>query len=95
MHAERCVAMMLGWSNCNVSTSSIDVTLLPFQTAAAEGIDCNFKSVDGYLFPASASQDDLDTIDKELAAAVRAGLTDVRKVTHYSRPVAIRSSGQV
>ncbi len=50
------------------------------QTASAEGIDCGFKRVDGYLFPESTSKSDMDSIDKELAAAVRAGLTDVRKV---------------
>ncbi|CAL8472081.1 g11623 [Coccomyxa elongata] len=49
-------------------------------TASAEGIDCGFKRVDGYLFPESTSKSDMDSIDKELAAAVRAGLTDVRKV---------------
>lgn len=59
----------------------IDCTVVPAcQTASTEGIDCGFKRVDGYLFPESTSKSDMDSIDKELAAAVRAGLTDVRKV---------------
>jgi glycine/D-amino acid oxidase-like deaminating enzyme/nitrite reductase/ring-hydroxylating ferredoxin subunit len=43
-----------------------------------ENIDCDFKRVDGYLFP--ARPDHTDEIDKELPAAQRAGMVDVRRV---------------
>lgn len=43
-----------------------------------ENIDCDFKRLDGYLFPAKRGQE--AEIDKELQAAHRAGLADVRKV---------------
>ena len=43
-----------------------------------ENIDCDFKRLDGYLFPDRRSQE--GDIDKELAAAHRAGLADVRRV---------------
>ena len=43
-----------------------------------ENIDCDFKRIDGYLFP--MRPDDVEEIDKELAAAHRAGLADVRRV---------------
>lgn len=43
-----------------------------------EGIECDFRRVDGYLFsPPEAQQDELE---KELKAAHRAGLTDVMRV---------------
>lgn len=51
------------------------------QVVQTENIDCNFKRVDGYLFPTSSSKEDMETLDKELAASIRCGLTDVRKVT--------------
>jgi glycine/D-amino acid oxidase-like deaminating enzyme/nitrite reductase/ring-hydroxylating ferredoxin subunit len=47
------------------------------QIARNEGIDCDFARVDGYLFPFA---DDLETIDKELEAAHRAGLTQVERL---------------
>ncbi len=50
------------------------------QTVATEGISCEFKRTDGYLFPQSDSKDDMEMIDKELDAANRAGLISVRKV---------------
>jgi len=50
------------------------------QIASSEGIECGFKRVDGYLFPASSFPEDQDKIERELAACIRAGLTDVRKV---------------
>lgn len=43
-----------------------------------EEIDCDFRRVDGYLFPARPDQ--VADLDKELAAAHRAGLADVRRV---------------
>ena len=43
-----------------------------------EEIDCDFKRVDGYLFP--ARPDHAEEIDKELQAAHRAGLADVKRV---------------
>src|SRR5215203_1216116 len=42
-----------------------------------EGIDCDFLRVDGYLFEAEDSEDDLG---EELEAAHRAGLTEVARV---------------
>ena len=49
--------------------------------AAAEKIDCDFLRVDGFLFEAEDSEDDLE---KELEAAHRAGLTDVERVPNLS-----------
>ena len=43
-----------------------------------EGIDCDFARVDGYLFLAEG--DKLETLDKEIEAAQRAGLRDVAKL---------------
>jgi glycine/D-amino acid oxidase-like deaminating enzyme/nitrite reductase/ring-hydroxylating ferredoxin subunit len=45
--------------------------------AAAEGIDCNFLRLDGYLFAAPGEA--VDELDRELDAALRAGLA-VEKV---------------
>lgn len=42
-----------------------------------ENIDCDFKRLDGYLF---ASPDDTSELEKELDAAHRAGLIDVKRV---------------
>jgi glycine/D-amino acid oxidase-like deaminating enzyme len=44
----------------------------------AEKIDCDFEWLDGFLF--AAKPDDVDLLNDELAAAHRAGLTDVEKV---------------
>jgi glycine/D-amino acid oxidase-like deaminating enzyme len=44
----------------------------------AEKIDCDFRRLDGYLFPARPDQ--VHDLDKELAAAHRSGLVDVRRV---------------
>lgn len=44
------------------------------QIAQSESIDCDLARVDGYLFEAAESEDDLDL---ELEAAHRCGLTDV------------------
>jgi glycine/D-amino acid oxidase-like deaminating enzyme/nitrite reductase/ring-hydroxylating ferredoxin subunit len=46
--------------------------------AREENIACDFARVDGYLFLAQG--DKIETLDKELAAAHRAGLSQVRKV---------------
>ena len=54
------------------------------QTINSEGIDCGWKRVDGYLFPASGDQKDFDNLDKEMSAYIRAGLTDVKKVLRRS-----------
>jgi glycine/D-amino acid oxidase-like deaminating enzyme/nitrite reductase/ring-hydroxylating ferredoxin subunit len=43
-----------------------------------EQIDCDFRRVDGYLFPAKPG--DVADLEKELEAAHRAGLADVRRV---------------
>jgi glycine/D-amino acid oxidase-like deaminating enzyme/nitrite reductase/ring-hydroxylating ferredoxin subunit len=43
-----------------------------------EGIECDFARVDGYLFLAEG--DKLETLDKEIEAAHRAGLRDVTKL---------------
>jgi glycine/D-amino acid oxidase-like deaminating enzyme/nitrite reductase/ring-hydroxylating ferredoxin subunit len=45
-----------------------------------EGIDCDFTRLDGYLFLADG--DERSTLEKELAAAHRAGLKDVELVEH-------------
>jgi glycine/D-amino acid oxidase-like deaminating enzyme/nitrite reductase/ring-hydroxylating ferredoxin subunit len=46
----------------------------------AEEIDCDFARVDGYLFLAEG--DTPATLDRELAAAHRAGLADVARAAH-------------
>jgi len=43
-----------------------------------ESIDCNFERVDGYLF--NATDEEPDLLDRELAAARRAGLTNTEIV---------------
>ncbi len=50
----------------------------------AEGIQCDFKYVDGFLFMPPGG--DTETLDRELAAAHRAGLADVQYVTHAPLP---------
>ena len=50
------------------------------QTINSEGINCGWKRVDGYLFPASGDQKDFQSLDQEMSAYIRAGLTDVQKV---------------
>ena len=57
--------------------------LLCGQVAKEEGIECKFKPTDGYLFPLSKDKEHVDTLDKELAAARRAGLVDVSKVAPF------------
>ncbi len=47
-------------------------------TAAAEGIDCEFERLDGYLFTPPGESDEI--LDRELRAAHRAGLTGVERV---------------
>lgn len=44
-----------------------------------EKIDCEFERLDGYLFV--PPEDSLEILDDELAAAHRAGLTDIEKVS--------------
>lgn len=48
------------------------------RTAAAEGIECDFVRLDGYLFKAPDAPEDL--LQRELGAARRAGLGDVEIV---------------
>ncbi|HET6892692.1 MAG TPA: FAD-dependent oxidoreductase [Pyrinomonadaceae bacterium] len=48
------------------------------QIVADEEIDCEFERLDGYLFVPPA--DSKEILDDELAAAHRAGLTDIEKV---------------
>jgi glycine/D-amino acid oxidase-like deaminating enzyme/nitrite reductase/ring-hydroxylating ferredoxin subunit len=48
------------------------------EIAREERIDCDFARVDGYLFLAEG--DKLETLDKEIEAAQRAGLRDVAKL---------------
>jgi glycine/D-amino acid oxidase-like deaminating enzyme/nitrite reductase/ring-hydroxylating ferredoxin subunit len=50
------------------------------RVARDEGIDCDFARVDGYLFLAAGDEE--STLDRELAAVHRAGLSDVTKVQH-------------
>ena len=49
------------------------------EIVSREKIDCNFEWVDGFLF--GATPDAVELLDDELAAAHRAGLTGVEKVT--------------
>ncbi len=48
------------------------------QIVRDEGIDCDFRRVDGYLFLGGAETEDV--LDEELAAAQRAGLAGVQKL---------------
>jgi glycine/D-amino acid oxidase-like deaminating enzyme/nitrite reductase/ring-hydroxylating ferredoxin subunit len=54
-----------------------------------EHIDCDFERVDGFLFAPPPDSEEL--LDEELAAAHRAGLTDVEKVDRV--PIASFDSG--
>jgi glycine/D-amino acid oxidase-like deaminating enzyme/nitrite reductase/ring-hydroxylating ferredoxin subunit len=45
-----------------------------------ENIDCDFERLDGYLFLPSGEKEEI--LDRELAAAHRAGLSDVEKVVY-------------
>ena len=47
-----------------------------------EAIDCDFKRLNGYLFPVAS--DSPDFLDKELAAAKRAGFTDCEKAVRIT-----------
>jgi glycine/D-amino acid oxidase-like deaminating enzyme/nitrite reductase/ring-hydroxylating ferredoxin subunit len=49
-----------------------------------EGIDCDFERLDGYLFQPPGQSEDL--LERELAAAHRAGLTDVAMVPRAPFP---------
>lgn len=55
----------------------------------AEKIDCDFERLDGYLF--AATLDDVKELDKELAAAHRAGLLGVEKLARS--PIASFDTG--
>jgi glycine/D-amino acid oxidase-like deaminating enzyme/nitrite reductase/ring-hydroxylating ferredoxin subunit len=50
---------------------------------ADEHIDCDFERLDGYLF---AAPGDEEALDREMSAAVRAGLTGVEKMTRPPVP---------
>ena len=56
------------------------------EIVASEAIDCDFRRLDGYLFLASG--DEPGILDRELDAAHRAGLTEVRKVAEAPLPKA-------
>ncbi len=51
-----------------------------------EGIDCDFRRVDGYLFLSPGES--VELLDRELAAAHQAGLADVRRVERPIGPTA-------
>ena len=57
--------------------------------AKIERIDCDFERVDGYLFPSAS--DNSSTINRELEAARRAGVSDVHRVERV--PVATFNAG--
>ena len=48
-----------------------------------EKIDCDFSRLDGYLFLSEGEPEEL--LDRELAAAHRAGMTDVEKLARTPR----------
>ena len=48
--------------------------------AKHEKIDCDFERLDGYLFPAPGEKEEV--LDRELAAARRAGLSEVEKLVY-------------
>jgi len=54
------------------------------QIVAREGIACDFERLDGYLFLAPGDGDDL--LERELAAAQRAGLTGVQRCERTPHP---------
>ncbi|CAL5220892.1 g2983 [Coccomyxa viridis] len=56
------------------------------QTIKAEGIECGWKRVDGYLFPTSSDQTAFNKLDGEMSAYIRAGQSDVRKVALDGSP---------
>ncbi|HET6674095.1 MAG TPA: FAD-dependent oxidoreductase, partial [Nitrospiraceae bacterium] len=58
------------------------------QIVADEHIDCDFERLDGYLFSAPGQE---EALDRELQAAVRAGLKGVEKLTYP--PAAALTSG--
>jgi glycine/D-amino acid oxidase-like deaminating enzyme/nitrite reductase/ring-hydroxylating ferredoxin subunit len=58
------------------------------RVVSEENIDCNFQRVDGYLFPAEDSKEDFEKLEKERAAAHRAGLTDTEWVDLKGDPAA-------
>ena len=51
---------------------------------ASENIECDFRRVDGYLFLGEG--DHPETLQKEMAAAHRAGFTDVEYLDHLPLP---------
>jgi glycine/D-amino acid oxidase-like deaminating enzyme/nitrite reductase/ring-hydroxylating ferredoxin subunit len=54
------------------------------QTVREERIDCDFERVDGYLFMSPGESTDM--LDREMAAAQRAGLSDVHMVARAPIP---------
>jgi glycine/D-amino acid oxidase-like deaminating enzyme/nitrite reductase/ring-hydroxylating ferredoxin subunit len=62
----------------------------------AEGIDCDFMRVDGYLVP--AWEEDVDSLRKEVTAALQAGFSDAEWIEHGPGPFAawpaVRFPGQ-
>jgi glycine/D-amino acid oxidase-like deaminating enzyme/nitrite reductase/ring-hydroxylating ferredoxin subunit len=53
-----------------------------------EGIECDFRRLDGYLFLDPEGDDDQEALDEELEGAHRAGFHDVEKVAAAPAPFA-------
>ena len=84
-HGHQAVAAMPAWcycKSCIVRDSGFEAGVTCLQTIKAEGIECGWKRVDGYLFPTSSDQTAFNKLDGEMSAYVRAGQSDVRKVRH-------------
>jgi glycine/D-amino acid oxidase-like deaminating enzyme/nitrite reductase/ring-hydroxylating ferredoxin subunit len=70
LHGERCTRYIV--ESHTAAINRIEMI------AKEENIACDFKRVDGYLF--GVKRDERDDLAKELAAAHRAGLADVRMI---------------
>ncbi|MBC7973495.1 MAG: FAD-binding oxidoreductase, partial [Myxococcales bacterium] len=66
------IERLFGEDGARIAAHSHRAAIASIESIAQKhGIDCAFRRVDGYLFAAPAQQDELD---RELAAAQRAGL---------------------
>ena len=61
-----------------IAESHTDAIALIESIVAKEGIDCDFERTDGYLF--LRPEDDIELLERELAATHRAGLTSVKRL---------------